>query len=131
MEAKSNSFVYAINLFHFICWAHIFVGGLLYTISLHYPIMNTDKILSILLIILKITQTLQYSDTILSFLKLTKGSGFSSFIQITGRNYIIWFILSPKISTLTLVLIFLNWSFADSVRYLYYLSPNRFSLFLR
>lgn len=133
MEKKeSNSLVYATNLFHLLCWLHIFIGAVLYLICLHHDFFfSPDKILGYLLVILKITQFLQFTDMLFSLLKLTRGSVFSSFLQITGRNYISLFILTPQHSNLTLGLVLLNWSFADFVRYFYYLWPNRVSLFLR
>ena len=133
MEEKPHTtWVYMTNLFHFISWVHIFVGSLVYFVSLWYPfMMSSEKILSTILLILKITQTLQFSDMIFSFFKLTKGSTFGSFFQVFGRNFIVWFVLTPKNSNIVLALILLDWSFADSVRYLYYIYPNSFSLFLR
>ncbi len=124
-----NSLVFTINLFHLICWLHIFLGTLTYFSS--FSFFESKSFLNFIFLILKITQTLQVTDMMFSLLKFTKGSTFGSFLQITGRNFIVWFILSQNNSNAVLALVLLNWSFADVVRYLYYLFPNDLTLFLR
>ena len=135
IEKQNYSFVYAINLFHLICWIHILFGTILYFLSMSFHFahfVNSDTIFKFVILILKITQTLQFTDMLFSLLKITKGSTFGSFLQVTGRNYIVWLILSSHHhSNIVLALILFNWSIADIVRYLYYVLPNNFTLFLR
>jgi len=132
MEEKPHTlWIYTTNLFHMICWMHILLGTIAYFLSLYFPFFNPEKLLSLIILILKVTQTLQFSDLFFSLFRFTKGSNIGSFLQISGRNFIVWFVLTPKNTNLVLGLILINWSFADMVRYFYYVNPNSLSLFLR
>lgn len=130
-EKNSEYLLFIINLFHLICWFHIFILIIGYNMSSYISFIDPNQYLTFLLIILKITQTFQFSDTIFSFLKIAKGSTLGSLMQIIGRNYIVWFIMNSNSDKFYLSLILINWSFADSVRYLYYIIPNRYTKYLR
>lgn len=130
-EKNSEYLLFIINLFHLICWFHIFILIIGYNMSSYISFIEPNQHLTFLLIILKITQTFQFSDTIFSLLKIAKGSTLGSLMQIMGRNYIVWFIMNSNSDKFYLSLILINWSFADSVRYLYYIIPNRFTKYLR
>lgn len=132
METKKEStLVFVVNLFHFICWLHILTLAIIYYFSDYMGTISFGKSLTFLFIVLKITQTLQFSDSLFSFLNLAKGSIFGSLMQICGRNIIVWLILSPDNSKELICLTLINWAFADSVRYLYYLKSNRITKLLR
>ena len=132
MESKNeSSLVFVVNLFHLICWLHIVVLTIIYYFSDYMGFMSFGKSLTFLFIVLKITQTLQFSDTLFSFLSLVKGSILGSVMQICGRNIIVWLIISSDNSKNAICLTLINWAFADCVRYLYYLKNNRITKLLR
>lgn len=128
---KESSMIFVVNLFHFICWLHILTLTIIYYFSDIMGIISFGKSLTFLFIVLKITQTLQFSDTLFSLFGLVKGSILGSVMQICGRNLIVWLILSSDNSKNVICLTLINWAFADCVRYLYYLKNNRITKVLR
>jgi hypothetical protein len=130
-KKQDNTFIFIVNIFHLICWLHILMLTIVYYFSDNLEIIKFKESLTFLFIILKITQTLQFSDTIFSIFNFVKGSVLGSILQIGGRNIIVWLILSSENSKEIICLTLINWAFADSVRYAYYLRNNRITKLLR
>ncbi len=77
-----------------------------------------------LVILLRIVQTLQVLDLLLILIGKASGSLLGSFAQIFGRLLVTWYFVEYESHSLKFAVMVILWSFADIIRYLYYLLKN-------
>lgn len=74
--------------------------------------------------IMKCSQMLQYLEFLHSLVGYTKGSALFPFLQVTGRNFVLFAIINnePRIQVMPVVFIlFLVWASVELIRYPYYI----------
>lgn len=83
---------------------------------------------------MKFCQLLQYLEVMHPMFGYTKGSPLYPFLQVTGRNFVLFFMIDaePRIQTKPVIfLLFICWSIVECVRYPYYvLSVIKFEISL-
>ena len=70
-------------------------------------------------------------DIVLILVGMSKGSILGSIAQITGRLIVALYFLTPETDKLSFALMAIIWSIADINRYLYYITKNNITSFLR
>lgn len=121
------------NKVQFSAWLSIFLYACYYFyLRLDKQAVKVDlfDVRNLLIVLTKWTQLLQFSDF------FAKGSLLPKVLQYIGRMGISWLIL-PQVEDLdSPVILILMWSFADLIRYLFYLKPGpttgilRYNIFL-
>jgi very-long-chain (3R)-3-hydroxyacyl-CoA dehydratase len=133
---KNKSIVLTINFINFFIWMLVLIS-LLFTLlfrNLNLDIQdNTDKkLLTMCFIFLKIVQTLQISDIILAYFKLSGTSTFSSLMQISSRLLTVYVFLNQNLPFCLIFLTLFPWSVGDATRSLYYIFKDNYLVgFLR
>lgn len=72
---------------------------------------------------MRCSQTLQYLEFLNALVGFTKGSALFPFLQVTGRNFVLFAIVNaePRIQVMPAVfLVFMIWSLVELIRYPYY-----------
>lgn len=73
---------------------------------------------------MRCSQTLQYLEFLNALVGFTKGSALFPFLQVTGRNFVLFAIVhaEPRIQVMPVVfLLFMVWSLVELIRYPYYI----------
>jgi very-long-chain (3R)-3-hydroxyacyl-CoA dehydratase len=118
---KSKVIVSTFNLFQFFGWA-VVLNLIVVFIFLKFTNHETaPKVYNLLIIAVKLIQTLQITDIIFSLLGMSGSSLFSSLAQVVGRLVTAHLFLNYNQEDWCIVFVFLvPWSLADTVRSIYY-----------
>lgn len=112
------------NAYQFVCFLYIFVMLLvMYNRDGYYEtIKNTYPVLGVTM---KSCQLLQYLEVLHAMVGYTKGSPLFPFMQVTGRNFILFLMINAEARMQDKPLVFylfFIWSLVECVRYPYYLA---------
>ena len=128
------------NLFQFFGWLlclNLFVLHTFLKFIARKDDESTSNILSMCVMVLKITQTMQIFEVVLAALKLGGSSVGTSFVQILSRLIVIYIFLYKETPLLNLGLFLIPWCIADSTRAIFYVQKDskligilRYNLFI-
>lgn len=132
MDAKSI-YLFIYNLFQLVGYLFIFIVLSInyYRDGFHATVGNTFKIVGN---VMKFCQLLQYLEVMHPMFGYTKGNPLYPFLQVTGRNFILFCMIDAEPQAqkkAVTLLLFLTWSMIECVRYPYYvLSLIKFEIAL-
>lgn len=111
------------NLFQFVGFTYILVVmGIRYSRDTHESMAGTYEAVGNAL---KFVQLLQYLEVMHPIFRYTKGSALMPFLQVTGRNFVLFIMIDsePRMMTKPVVFyLFIIWSTIEIFRYPFYLS---------
>ncbi|CAD6996939.1 unnamed protein product [Ceratitis capitata] len=130
-ESTKKVYMVFYNLAQFIGYLYILiVMGLMYYRD---GIMSMPKTYESVGNAMKFCQLLQYLEVLHPIFGYTKGSALMPFFQVSGRNFILFFMveMEERMQTKPVIFyVFVIWSIVEVIRYPYYLS-NIFNLEIR
>lgn len=121
MNAKAI-YLFIYNLFQFIGYLFVFTVLVIsyYRDGFHDSVEKTFRNVGHAM---KFCQLLQYLEVMHPMFGYTKGSPLYPFLQVTGRNFILFCMIDAEVRIQTkpvILLLFLSWSIIECVRYPYY-----------
>lgn len=114
---KKMIYLFLYNLLQF--GGYLFIFTVL--VSSYFRDESVEKEIRNAGVVMKFCQIVQYLEVLHAIFGWTKGSPLYPFLQVTGRNFVLFCMIDAERSRVEVILmLFLCWSFIECVRYPYY-----------